>query len=131
MMRRHTCSYLIASALLVALLTSQPSLAQSDLEETIHYEPVVHSVTPEGRVRVSIKKPRARIQVAKTHQPVARLFLDEDDTDYYDEPPDLQVGYRRPELFNQSADVDLSDEIKIRLLLARKRALEAYSKNWG
>ena len=112
-------------------LLSQPSLAQPDLEETILSEPVVLSVIPEGRVRVSITKPKPRIQVARVHQPAVRLFIDEDDTDYYDEPPDLQVGYRRPEVFNQSADVDLSDEIKLRLILARKRALQAHQAKWG
>ena len=130
MMRRQLCLYLMALLFPMALL-SQPSLAQPDLEETTHSEPVVLSAIPEGRVRVTITKPRPRIQVAKIHQPVARLLFEEDDTDYYDELPDLQVGYRRPELFNQTADIDLSDEIKIRLLLARKRALEAHQAKWG
>ena len=115
----------------MAAIASQASLAQLDYEETPPSEYVARIVTPVDRVRVTIKKPRARIHLAKTHQPIARLFLNEDDTDYYDEPPDLQVGYRRPELFNQSADVDLSDEIKIRLLLSRNRALEAYHRDWG
>jgi len=114
-------------------LSSQPSLAQPDLEETILSEPVVLSVIPEGRVRVSITKPRPRIQVAKPYEPVVRLFLDEDDTDYYDELPDLQVGYRRPELIDQTAQVadDISDEVKLRLLLARKRALERHKEVWS
>lgn len=112
-------------------LTSPPSLAQLDYEETPPSEYVARIVTPVDRVRVTIKKPRHRIHLAKTHQPVSRVFLNDDDTDYYDELPDLQVGYRRPELINQSADVDLPDEIKIRLVLARKRALEAYHANWG
>ena len=112
---------------------SQPSLAQPDYEETPPSEYVVQIVTPVDRGRATITKPRARIHLAKTHQPVARLFFDDDDTDYYDELLDLQVGYRRPELVNQTADVhdDLSDEIKLRLILARKRALQAYAKTWG
>ena len=112
-------------------LSSQPSLAQPDLEETTRSEPVVLSAIPEGRVRVTIIKPKAKIHLARVQQPIARLVLEEDDTDYYDELPDIQVGYRRPELINQSADVDLPDEIKLRLLLARKRALEAYHQNWS
>ena len=112
---------------------SQPSLAQLDYEETPPSEYVVQIVTPVDRVRATSTKPRARIHLAKTHQPVARLFFDDDDTDYYNELLDLQVGYRRPELVNQTADVhdDLSDEIKLRLILARKRALQAYAKTWG
>jgi hypothetical protein len=61
------------------------------------------------------------------------LAFNDDDIDYYDELPDMQVGYRRPELINQTADVHdaIPDEIKIRLLLARKRALEKYRETWG
>jgi hypothetical protein len=64
---------------------------------------------------------------------VVNSVLDDDNTDYYDELPDLQVGYRRPELIDQTATVDgdISYEIKIRLALARMRALEAYTKKWA
>jgi len=131
MMRRIRCSHLIL--LLLAATASQLSLAQLDYEETPPSEYVAQIVIPEGRVRAIITKPRARIHLAKTHQPVARLFFDEDDTDYYDEAPEFQIGYRRPELVNQTAAVndDLTDEVKLRLVLARKRALEAYTKTWG
>jgi hypothetical protein len=131
MLRRFQCSHLIL--LLMAAIASQPSLAQLDYEETPPSEYVVRIVIPVDRVRVIIKKPRARIHLAKTHQPIARLFLNEDDTDYYDEAPDLQIVYRRPELVNQTAEIhdDLSDEVKLRLLLSRKRALEAYNRTWG
>ena len=105
--------------LLIAATASQVSLAQLDYEETPPSEYVVQIVIPVDRVRVTIKKPRHRIHLANTHQPIDRLKINDDDTEYYDELPDLQVGYRRPEILNQSVDVDLSDEIKIRLLLAR------------
>ena len=133
MMRRQPCSYLIPLLFLVGLITSQLSSAQSDLEETTHSEPVVLSAIPEGRVRVTITKPKAKIHLARVQQPIARLVVDEDDTDYYDELPDLQVGYRRPELIDQTAQVadDISDEIKLRLLLARKRVLERHKEVWG
>ena len=131
MMRRIRCSHLIL--LLLAATISLPSLAQLDYEETPPSEYVAQIVIPVDRVRVTIKKPRARIHLAKTHQPIYRLFLNDDDTDYYNELPDLQVGYRRPELVNRTAEVhdDLSDEIKLKLVLARKRALEAYHTTWG
>ena len=133
MMRRQPCSYLIPLLFLVGLIVSQPSSAQSDLEEITHSEPVVLSAIPEGRVRVTITKPKAKIHLARVQQPVARLVFEEDDTDYYDELLDLQVGYRRQELIDQTAKVvdDISDEVKLRLLLARKRALEAYQTKWG
>jgi hypothetical protein len=88
-------------------------------------------VTQSGRVRVVIAKQKPKLYLAKSQRIL--LVLDDDDTDYYDEFPDIQVGYRRPELVNQTANVndDISDEIKIRLLLARKRALEVYHANWS
>jgi hypothetical protein len=112
---------------------SPPSLAQLDYEETPPSEYVVRSVIPEDRARAVVTKPRTKIKLARVHQPIARLVLEDDDTDYYDELPDLQIGYRRPELVNQTAKVhdDISDEIKLRLLLARKRALEVHRQNWG
>jgi hypothetical protein len=133
MTRRYQCLHLIPLALLLVAIASKPSLAQPDYEETPPSEYVARIVIPEGRARVTIKKPRPRLHLAKIQQPAARLFLNDDDTDYYDEAPDLQVGYRRPELVNQTGQVhnDLSDEVKIRLVLARKRALEAYHKTWG
>lgn len=117
----------------MAAIASQASLAQLDYEETPPSEYVARIVTPVDRVRVTIKKPRARIHLARVQQPVIRLAVNDDDTDYYDEPPDLQVGYRRPELFDQTADIhdDISDEIKIRLLLARIKAVNAYNNKWA
>ena len=77
-------------------------------------------------------KTKARLHLAKLQRSVVRLTLDDNEDDYYDETPEFQIGYRRPELVDQTADVqDLSDEIKIRLLLARLRALEAYNKKWA
>ena len=117
----------------MASTISNSSLAQLDYKETPPSEYVAQIVIPEGRVRAPVTKTKPRIHLAKTHQPVARLFFDDDDTDYYDELPDLQIGYRRPELVNQTAAVhdDISDEVKLRLLLARKKALEAHKRNWG
>ena len=131
MLRRSRCLHLIL--LLMAAIASQASLAQLDYEETPPSEYVARIVTPVDRVRVTIKKPRARIHLARVQQPVIRLAVNDDDTDYYDEPPDLQVGYRRPELFDQTADIhdDISDEIKIRLLLARIKAVNAYNNKWA
>jgi len=131
MLRRSRCLHLIL--LLMAAMASPPSLAQLDYEETPPSEYVARIVTPVDRVRVTIKKPRARIHLARVQQPVIRLAVNDNDTDYYDESPDLQVGYRRPELFDQTADIhdDISDEIKIRLLLARLKAVNAYNNKWA
>jgi LmbE family N-acetylglucosaminyl deacetylase len=98
-----------------------------------HSEWVAHSATPGARVRVIITKAKPKLLLARSQRPVVQLSATDDDTDYYDELPDLYVGYRRPELIDQTADVhnDISDEIKIRLILARKRAMEAYTTKWG
>jgi hypothetical protein len=89
-------------------------------------------VIPVGQARAVIKKPRPKVQLAKLPRPIARLVIDDND-DYYDTAPDIHVSYRRPELIDQTAavDDDISDEIKIRLILARKRALAAYNTKWA
>ena len=86
-----------------------------------------------ARVRVTITKQKPKLYLARSKQYVARLLADDDGDDYYDDLPDVQIGYRRPELIDQTAEIhdDISDEIKIRLLLARKRALEAYDRKWA
>ena len=132
-MRRQSCLYLIPLAFLMSATASQTSTAQPDHKDPYHYESVARSVTPAGRVRVTVTKHRPRTHLARTQQPVIRLLAGDDDTDYYDETPEFQVGYRRPELVDQTAEVhdDLSDEIKLRLVLARKKALEAYQIKWA
>ena len=78
-------------------------------------------------------KPPAKTASPKTQKPLSNLRLEDNDDDYYDETPEFQVGYRRPELVDQTAEVhdDVSDEVKLRLVLARKKALEAYNRKWG
>jgi len=122
--------------LLILILASYSAigLAQSDMPPAVTnpYAWSAPTVTADGRVRVVITKTKPRVHLARHPRPIIRLAVNNNDDDYYDELPNLQVGYRRPELVNQTADVnDISDEIKIRLVLARKRALEAYHANWG
>jgi hypothetical protein len=118
----------------LALLSQQSQAELAPTSDTSSpYEWVAQTATADGRVRVTITKQKPKLHLAKSQRPVIRLSVKDDDTDYYNELPDLQIGYRRPELIDQTADVhdDISDEIKIRLLLARKRALEAYHANWS
>ena len=122
--------------LVVLGLISQQSQSQSvQVLDNNRSEWVAQTATAGGRVRVTITKHKPKLHLAKSQRPVIQLSANakDEDTDYYDELPDLQIGYRRPELIDQTAQVhdDISDEIKIRLLLARKRALEAYHANWG
>ena len=113
------------------MISQSQATTMESYEEEAPIVSVVHSVTPEGRARVVVTKTKPRLHLAKQQRPVVQLVLEEDDTDYYDEPPDLQVGYRRPELVNQSADVDLPDDIKLRLAIARIKAVEAHKRKWA
>lgn len=134
MMRRRSCLCVLTIPILVILgSTAQLSWAQaSPFSRNTQLEWSAPTVTHAGRVRVIITKNKPKIHLARHQRPLVLLSLNDEDTDYYDELPDLQVGYRRPELVNQTAEVeDISDEIKIRLLLARKRALQAYYTKWG
>ena len=130
MMRRQSCLRTLLQILILSALPLGLSQAESDpFWNTNPYAWSAQTVTHAGRVRVTITKTKPKLYLVKSQRIL--LVLDDDDPDYYDELPDIQVGYRRPELINQTADVDLSDEIKIRLLLARKRALEAYHATWS
>ena len=129
-MRRQSCLQTLLQLLILAVLPMGVSWAQSEPTwETCHSVCVARSVTQDGRARVVITKQRPKLYLAKSQRIL--LVLNDDDSDYYDELPDIQVGYRRPELVNQTAEVDLSDEIKLRLALARMRAMEAYNKKWA
>ena len=130
MMRRQSCLRTLLQILILSALPLGLSQAESDpFWNTNPYAWSAQTVTHAGRVRVTITKTKPKLYLVKSQRIL--LVLDDDDPDYYDELPDIQVGYRRPELINQTAEVELSDEIKIRLLLARKRALQAYYQNWS
>jgi hypothetical protein len=131
-MRRHSCIRTLLQILTLAILPLEVSQAESDPRwETCHSACVAHSVTPGGRVRVIITRQKPRLYLAKSQR--ISLVLDDDNPDYYDELPDVQVGYRRPELVDPTAQVDddLSDEIRLRLAIARIKALQAYDRNWA
>ena len=121
-------------ALILAVLISGVSRAESDpFWNTNPYAWSAQTVTQSGRVRVTITKTKPKLFLARTHRPVVRALLDDRDDDYYDETLEFHVGYRRPELINYAADVhdELSDEVKLRLMLARKKALVKYSETWA
>lgn len=128
MMRRESCLCVLTTLLLVIL--SPVALANLPLRNT-HLEWFVQTATVGERVRVTITKPRVKLHLAKQQRPVIRALFDDREDDYYDETPEFQVGYRRPELVNQYADVELSDEIKLRLALARMKALARHKEIWG
>jgi len=135
-MKGQSCQHTLLTILIpvaLALISKQSPAALDPTWETCRSACVAQTVTAEGRARVIITKQRARLHLPKTQRPVIKLQLEDDDSDYYDELPDLQVAYRRPELVNTTAEVhaDLSDDIKIRLLIARIKALAAYEGTWS
>lgn len=133
-MRRLLCTLIQALMLVTLAVITQQSLAESDPFWNINrYEWFAQTVTHAGRVRVTITKTKPKLYLARSQQLVARLLTDDQNDDYYDDLTDFQVGYRRPELVDQTADIhtDISDEIKIRLVLARMKALARYQETWG
>ena len=136
MMRRQSCTHTLLTVLLLGLLALVSQQSQAKLEplwDTCPSVCAVQTATVEGRVRVIITKTKTKLYLPKIPRLLARTFINDDNDDYYDETPEFQIGYRRPDLIDQATDThdDLSDEIKLRLILARKRALEAYNRKWG
>jgi hypothetical protein len=81
-----------------------------------------------------LQKAKPRQHLPRTQKPLSNLRLEDDEPDYYNELSEFHVGYRRPELVNitgQVVDDELSDYVKLRLVLAHKRALERYHEKWG
>ena len=133
-MRRQSCLHILLQLLILVALPLELSRAESDpFWNTSPYAWSAQTVTQSGRVRVTITKTKHRTHLARQPRPVIHLVVNDDDTDYYDESPEFYVGYRRPELINYAADVhdELSDEVKLRLILARKKALVKYSETWA
>lgn len=69
------------------------------------------------------------------YQLLSNLRFDDTDDDYYNDTPDIYDSYRRPELVNVEVvdpdDNDLTDEIKLRLAVARLKALQKHREVWG
>lgn len=132
-MRRQSCLCALTTLLLATLsLTAPTSSAQpSQPLSNTRLEWPAQTVTANGRVRVTIARSKPKLHLLKAQRPIAKLFLDDTNDDYYDDLPELQVGYRRPELVNQSADLELSDDIKIRLALARMKAIKRHEELWS
>lgn len=135
MLRRNSCPHITTVLILatMALVSHQSLATPPPVWDTCHSVCVAQIATIDGRVRVIITKQKTKLHLPKIQRPVIRLSVEDDDTDYYDELPDVQVGYRRPELIDQTAQIhdDISDEIKIRLFVARTKALEKYNKIWS
>jgi hypothetical protein len=92
-----------------------------------------HQVTPWQKATVTRSvlarvKSRAEIHALKAAN---LLSIDDDDDDDYDDI-DMQVAYARPRLTKpeKNLDLEISDHAKIRLMVARARALQVYNKKY-
>ena len=120
--------------LVILSLISQQSQSQPDQVLDInHLNWVAQTATVGERVRVTITRTKAKLHLPKSQKLVIRAKLDDSDDDYYDEVPEFQVGYRRPELVKVEVvdNHNLTDEIKLRLAVARLKALKKYQEVWG
>jgi len=134
-MRRRSCLHTLLQILILSALPLGVLQAQSDTPLNSNpYAWSVQTATQSGRVRVVITKHKPKLHLPKTQRPIVRLFADDRDNDYYSELLEFHVGYRRPELVNitgQVVDDELSDYVKLRLVLARIKALKRYHEKWG
>jgi hypothetical protein len=117
---------------LFAILASMPSQAKMTSTERVfqHQKQSVLSIQTRTKSVLVHALP-------KTHRKfVATNDLTDDENDDLPGPDelDLQVLYRRPRIVdnhNAPEDVELSDYIKTRLLVARARALQIYNKKYS
>jgi hypothetical protein len=76
------------------------------------------------RKEVRLARAKALVNHVKRSHTVSLISMDDEDDDDAD-ILDLQVGYRRPRIIEDD-DIELSDYVKLRLAIARARAMEIY-----
>ena len=64
---------------------------------------------------------------------LSNFKVDDTDDDYYDDRQEIHVSPRRPEVVKPDVvdNADLTDEIKLRLAIARSKALKKYEEVWS
>lgn len=112
----------------IFLLTLSPGKtnAATISEFRLHSVSKKATVTKNVLVRAMPRAQRIALKAANI------LEADDDGDDDYDDI-DMQVAYNRPRLIKSQHDndIDISDYAKIRLALAREKALQAYNKKFG
>jgi hypothetical protein len=118
--------------LLVAILVSTPSLAKMTSTERVFLHQEQRKLNTPTRTRNVLVH-----ALPKTHRRfVVTNDLTDDENDDLPGPDelDLQTAFRRPRIVDNNAatdDVELSDYIQTRLLVARARALQKYNEKWS
>ena len=96
--------------------------AEANYQATVPSTVEATKVSAKAQTKKHVHRPRAL-------KPLARMDIDEDD-DYWDDPVNLQISYRRPGLVDTS-ELPLSDYVQLRLAHARRLAMAQYQKIWG
>lgn len=83
------------------------------------------TVTKSGLVRVMSRAQRRILAIIDPES------ANDDDSDGGDDLVDIHVAYTRPRLAKPEHDIELSDYVKIRLMLARHRALLVHKNRYA
>lgn len=124
---------------LVAILVSMPSLAKMSPTERVFQRQKQYELSTRTRTKsvlaLALPKHQRRFLVTTD------LTDPEDDDAPGSDELDLQVAFSRPRVYEQDRDhfpkpdtlddEPLSDYVQIRLLVARAKALQAYSKKYS
>lgn len=119
----------LAATVLSLFLVLSPSQAKTSVAEKVQ----------DSHKRSALKNPTRTKSVLVRAVPKAqrRLLITNDLTDSDDGPPgpdelDLQSPYRRPKVSTVvDPDADLSKYVRIRLAMAREKALAEYRTHWA
>ncbi len=78
---------------------------------------------------------KQQLLLSQQYQPLSNLLLTDGDDQYEHEDVDHHRSFSRPRVENQKDDSEdddeLSDYIKVRLVIARLKALKKYQEVWG
>jgi len=109
-------------------LASMTLKAQS-LETTTTTFPTAMS-TPNAPGHVKIRRiPKPKLFRSNPHKLITILINPDSDT--YIDDDGIIIGRRRTVKVEEEKEVELSDYVKIRLALARMKAMEAYRQNYA
>lgn len=117
---------------LLAIVVSMPSQAKMTSTERVFLRQEQRNLNTQMRTRSVLVH-----ALPKTHRKfVVTNDLTDDENDDLPGPDelDLQTLYRRPRIVdnhNTPEDVELSDYVKTRLLVARARALQVYKQKYS
>lgn len=129
--------FLIAVLIAITSITSQANTKDFG-KENIGSKPIVVSGTPitTKKEPVLVKGPRVpRFKIFRSNPLRKTLLLSGSDPYFTVDDDSIHVGYRKEQFQKKfkpkyDDDKELSDYVKVRLLVARAKALDIYRKKW-